>query len=361
MLSKVDLRHTCVLCSHRFKIIDCLSLSSIPFQGLPLLGKLHSLDITRRIGSLIWSSLTLNVIHSGQLEAWTFFVRDLTDQDFQSNHTKTAREGSAWKAQLQQYAVEHSENSNVSTGHCLCLEICRNGLKNKQTKKKQNRKKFLRVDLLEFLHCGINNHIILILKRLLLIIPTTMEALQFSYSFPLRLEPCGFLSVALSRINYITHSKTVGFFIFQPSLSGSEWLMILRWIVERSSGGSARPWGGPGPPIAGFVMVCPWCRRYPSYPEIPVFSSVIAPWSIRIFKMKLQEPTQHYHIDQDCILTWNILEWCFFTFPSFYRVELRYWMVNWPFTKCSRQTRECTSVSQRTNTGPSIRTPSSRF
>lgn len=98
----MEVSNTCVLCSHRFKIIDCLSLSSIPFQGLPLLGKLHSLDITRRIGSLIWSSLTLNVIHSGQLEAWTFFVRDLTDQDFQSNHTKTAREGSAWKAQLQQ-------------------------------------------------------------------------------------------------------------------------------------------------------------------------------------------------------------------------------------------------------------------
>lgn len=65
-----------VLCSHRFKIIDCLSLSRIPFQGLPLLGNLHSLDITRRIGSLICSSLTLNVIHSGQLEAWTFFVRE---------------------------------------------------------------------------------------------------------------------------------------------------------------------------------------------------------------------------------------------------------------------------------------------
>lgn len=38
--------------------------------------------------------------------------------------------------------------------------------------------------------------------------------------------------------------------------------MILRWIVERSSSGSARPLGGPGPPIAGFVMVCPWRPRY---------------------------------------------------------------------------------------------------
>lgn len=52
------------------------------------------------------------------------------------------------------------------------------------------------------------------------------------------------------------------FSFFKPSLSGSEWLMILRWIAERSSNGSARPWGGPGPPIAGFVMVCPWRPRY---------------------------------------------------------------------------------------------------
>lgn len=65
-----------VLCSLRFKIIDCLSLSRIPFQGLPLLGNLHSVDIARWIGGLICSSLTLNVIHSGQLEAWTFFVRE---------------------------------------------------------------------------------------------------------------------------------------------------------------------------------------------------------------------------------------------------------------------------------------------
>lgn len=46
------------------------------------------------------------------------------------------------------------------------------------------------------------------------------------------------------------------------SLSGLEWLMTLRWIVERSSSGSARPSGGHGPPIAGFVMVCPWHPRY---------------------------------------------------------------------------------------------------
>lgn len=107
------------------------------------------------------------------------------------------------------------------------------------------------------------------------------------------------------------------FSFFQPSLSGSEWLMTLRWIVERSSGGSARPRGGPGPPIAGFVMVCPWCLRCPSYPEIPSFSSLIALCGIRIFKMKLHEPTQHEYIDQDCTWTWNILEWCFFIFLLF--------------------------------------------
>lgn len=59
------------------------------------------------------------------------------------------------------------------------------------------------------------------------------------------------------------------FSIFKPSRSGSEWLMILRWIVERSSNGSARPLGGPGPPIAGFVMVCPWHHRYPFYFTVP--------------------------------------------------------------------------------------------
>lgn len=49
----------------------------------------------------------------------------------------------------------------------------------------------------------------------------------------------------------------------QPSLNGSEWLMILRWIAERNSSGSAGPQGGPGPPIAGFLMGCPWHPRYP--------------------------------------------------------------------------------------------------
>lgn len=72
---------TAFLCCSVFtqvQIMDSLnlSLSRIPFQGLPLLGNLHSVDITRRIGSLICSRLTLNVIHSGQLEAWTFFVRE---------------------------------------------------------------------------------------------------------------------------------------------------------------------------------------------------------------------------------------------------------------------------------------------
>lgn len=69
-----------------------------------------------------------------------------------------------------------------------------------------------------------------------------------------------------SRIHYLF---VIFFSIFKPSRSGSEWLMILRWIVERSSNGSARPLGGPGPPIAGFVMVCPWHRRYPFYFTVP--------------------------------------------------------------------------------------------
>lgn len=92
--------------------------------------------------------------------------------------------------------------------------------------------------------------------------------------------------------------KNLFFSIFQPSLSGSEWLMILRWIVERSSGGSARPWGGPGPPIAGFVMVCPWHLRYPSYPEIPFLSSLIA-LSSRIFQIWIE-------LTWTLSLTWNI-------------------------------------------------------
>ena len=46
--------------------------------------------------------------------------------------------------------------------------------------------------------------------------------------------------------------------------------MILRWIVERSSSGSARPLGGPGPPIVGFVMVCPWRPRYLPHYTVPL-------------------------------------------------------------------------------------------
>lgn len=56
---------------------------------------------------------------------------DFTDQLFQPNHTKTTREGCAWNTQLQQYAVEHSGNSNMCTGHWKCLEMWRNGLKKK--------------------------------------------------------------------------------------------------------------------------------------------------------------------------------------------------------------------------------------
>lgn len=52
---------------HRTKIMDCLGLGGTHFQGPALLGNLDSVDITRRIGSLICSSLTLNVIYTGQL------------------------------------------------------------------------------------------------------------------------------------------------------------------------------------------------------------------------------------------------------------------------------------------------------
>lgn len=58
------------------KIMDYLSLGKTPFQGPSLLGNLHSVDITRRIGSLICSSLTLNVIYTGRPVIWTFIVRE---------------------------------------------------------------------------------------------------------------------------------------------------------------------------------------------------------------------------------------------------------------------------------------------
>lgn len=61
---------------HRTEIIDCLSLGGTHFQGFALLGNLHSVDITRRMGRLICSRLTLNVIYTGQLVAWTFIVRE---------------------------------------------------------------------------------------------------------------------------------------------------------------------------------------------------------------------------------------------------------------------------------------------
>lgn len=66
----------CVCHVHRTKIMECLSLGGTHFQGPALLGNLHSVDITRRIGSLICSSLTLNVIYTGRLVVWTFIVRE---------------------------------------------------------------------------------------------------------------------------------------------------------------------------------------------------------------------------------------------------------------------------------------------
>lgn len=96
---------TAFLCCTVFtqvQIMDSLNLCRIPFQGLPLRGNLHSVDITRRIGSLICSRLTLNVIHSGQLEAWTFFVRETSlTKSFNQTTPKKSTAGSRtqWSTQ----------------------------------------------------------------------------------------------------------------------------------------------------------------------------------------------------------------------------------------------------------------------
>lgn len=84
------------------KKIDYFSLGRTHFQGPALLGSLHSVDITRRIGSLICSSLTLNVIYTGQLVVWTFIVREtFVTIIIQSNHTKRySTEGAICKESL---------------------------------------------------------------------------------------------------------------------------------------------------------------------------------------------------------------------------------------------------------------------
>lgn len=81
----------CLCHVHSTTIMDCLSLSRTHFQGCALLGNLHSVDITRRIGSLICSRLTLNVIYTGQLVLWTFIVREtFMTIIIQSNRTKSS-------------------------------------------------------------------------------------------------------------------------------------------------------------------------------------------------------------------------------------------------------------------------------
>lgn len=110
---------TAVLCCTVFtqvQTMDPLNLCRIPFQGLPLRGNLHSVDITRRIESLICSRLTLNVIHSGQLEAWTFFVRETSlTKSFNQTTPKKKRLKKVLhgKHSRQQDAVEHSGNSDM--------------------------------------------------------------------------------------------------------------------------------------------------------------------------------------------------------------------------------------------------------
>lgn len=67
---------------HKTHIMDRLNLGKTHFQDPGLLGNLHSVDITRRIGGLICCSLALNVIYTGQLVAWTSIVRgDLHDHN----------------------------------------------------------------------------------------------------------------------------------------------------------------------------------------------------------------------------------------------------------------------------------------
>lgn len=311
------------------EIMDSLNLCRIPFQGLPLLGNLHSVDITRRIGSLICSRLTLNVIHSGQLEAWTFFVRETSltksfNQTTQKNDTRrfcmesTACSRTLWSAQEIQtcslFKVGNvSERSETKTPkkprEILSVDLRFNFPSLRVMWRSETmRSNWARVE--SFLHpmktsirrCLLKKYYTLMIRmkrtRKTFSWPSPQPWKHFSFSTCFHSawnHACSFLWLfqGYTILLILKHVFFFSFSFFQPSLSGSEWLMTLRWIVERSSGGSARPRGGPGPPIAGFVMVCPWCLRCPSYPEIPSFSSLIALCGIRIFKMKLHEPTQH--------------------------------------------------------------------
>ena len=154
--------------------------------------------------------------------------------------------------------------------------------------------------------------------------------------------------------------KNFSFFfsISKPSLSGSEWLMILRWIVERSSSGSARPLGGPGPPIVGFVMVCPWRPRYLPRYTVPLSFCWLHNGTSELFQWNCMSTICSIILCSISIFTYDVP--LHFFFPCS-RVELKYWMEKWPFTRCSRRTRGCTSVSQKINTEPSTRMLSSRF
>lgn len=138
---------TAFLCCTVFtqvQIMDSLNLSRIPFQGLPLLGNLHSVDITKRIGSLICSRLTLNVIHSGQLEAWTFFVREtsLTKSFNQTTHKK--KKNDSRRLCMESTACSRTLWSTQEIQTCSLFKVenvSERSEKKKSPKKKKNHQK----------------------------------------------------------------------------------------------------------------------------------------------------------------------------------------------------------------------------
>lgn len=138
---------------------------------------------------------------------------------------------------------------------------------------------------------------------------------------------------------YISYSSIFFFFLYHAALP--QWVRMIN--DTQMDSGEKLQWeckaiGRPRPTYR-------WLRN-----GLPLTSQV--PSIHRPSSSLIAQFMQHYHVKYA-----HFHKHCF----SCLRVELKSWTGNWPFTRCSRRTRECTSVSPKTNTARSTPTPSWRF